>query len=75
MPNDPKLCPPGPFERDAEASAADRDVRDPEAVAIDRHEPVDPVLQCLVEQTLDASQVAEPFFADRADERDRSRAS
>ena len=62
----------GPFERDAESRAADGDVRDAEPFAVDRDEPIDPVLQRLVEEALHAAQVAEPFFADRADERDRA---
>ena len=67
-----EAVPAGTLERDAEARASDRDVRDAEPVAVDRHEPIDPVLQRFVEQPLDAAQIAETFFADRANERDRA---
>ena len=63
----------GPFERHAVAQAADRDVRDAEAGAVDRHEAIDLPFHPFAEQVLHAAQIAEAFFADGADERDRSR--
>ena len=63
----------GPLERDAEPRAADGDVRHAQPFAVDRDEAIDSVFQRLVEEALHAAQVAEPFFADRGDERDRSR--
>src|SRR5438045_8665465 len=57
-------------ERDAVSSAAHADIRHPETIAVNRDESIDSVLQRLVEQPLDASQVAESFFADGADKGD-----
>ena len=62
-----------PLERDAIAQAADRDVRDAEAGAVDRDEAIDLPLHAFVEEILHAAQIAEAFFADRADKRDRAR--
>ena len=61
------------LERDPVAEAADRDVRDAKTGAVDGHEAVDLSLQALVEEVLHAAQIAEPFFADVADEGDGAR--
>ena len=63
----------GALERHAIAMAADRDVGDVHAGAVDRHEAIDLILQRDVEQRLHAAQIAEPFFADVGDEGDRAR--
>ena len=44
----------------------------PSPVAVDGDESIDPVLQRFVEEPLDAAEIAESFFADRTDERDRA---
>ena len=62
-----------PLERDAIAQAADRDVRDPEPRPVNRDEPIDPAFEFLVEEVLDAAQIAEPFLPYRAHERDAAR--
>ena len=61
------------LEGDAIAMAADRDVGHVHAGAVDRHEPIDLILQRRLEQLLHAAQIAEPFFADVGDEGDRAR--
>ena len=61
----------GSLERDAVAAAADRDVGDVHAGAVDRHEAIDLILQRHAEQLFHAAQVAESLFADVRDERDR----
>ena len=48
-------------------------MRNTESGTIHGDERVDAALQLLVEEVLDAPQVAQPFFPDRADERDAAR--
>ncbi len=61
------------LERRPIALAADPAVGDLEARPVDRHEPVDALQPLFAEQVLDAAQVPEPLFSDRADERDAPR--
>ena len=71
-PNDPKLWPPGPLKvtRKRALPMAMCDTLKP--LTVDRHEAIDPALQRLVEEALDAAQIAKAFFADRSDEGHRA---
>jgi hypothetical protein len=48
-------------------------VRDAKTVAVDGHESIDASLQRLVDQALDAAQIAKTLFADGAHKSDRPR--
>ena len=63
----------GSLERDPVAVAADGDVGHVNAGAVDRHERIDLSLHRVVEQRLDAAQIAEPLLADVRHEGNRSR--
>ena len=60
----------GPLEGHTVAQAAHPHVRDPEAGAVHRDEPVDPALELGVEQVFDAPQVAKPLLPDRTHKSD-----
>src|SRR5262249_53405926 len=60
------------LERDAVPVTTDRDGGDGQARTIDGDESVDPSFQRVAEHAPHAAQVAEPFFADIRNERDRT---
>ena len=67
----PRSYVPPALEHNAITQAANRDVCDAQAGAVDRDKPIDLSLQAFAKQVLDAAQIAQALFADGADERDR----